>query len=148
MRGLLLTGGILFAASGAHAYEATGSRVTQAGKPVLISGHSSVVNNGCLTKPASITVTQQPEHGSLRTAVGSSQIKGGPGIIDKCIGLSGPGMNVTYVPSSGFSGVDQFRYTVSFPKTDGSASTRDFYYRVQGRPNGAGNARSGWTPAR
>jgi len=108
---------------------------------------SSVVNNGCLMKPATIAITQQPAHGRLDMRAGSQQIKGGVGIIDRCIGKTGPATMVSYVPQAGFVGTDELRYTVTFPSVSGTPQTRDFHARVLVRPLSQTLEGQGWKRA-
>ncbi len=94
-----------------------------------------------------MTVTLSPQFGTISQRVGDSAISGGPGIIDRCIGLTGKGTIVTYTPAKGFVGEDRVRYTVVFVSTNGSSTTRDFNIRIVVHTQATPEA-NGWTKAR
>lgn len=143
---------VILATQASNAYEFKIVRTTTKNKSVIIGNFISVVNEGCITRPGIVQVIDAPASGRLKMRTSTARIGGGPGVIDRCIGLNGKANVVTYIPNTRFLGTETMRFHVTF---SGPESSEILKYLITVQVKAASPAKRGpslrergWYPPR
>lgn len=98
-------------------------RHTSAGHDVLIRTHAQW-NTACVTEePPDITVVTPPSHGHIDMRVGDAALGSTYVGNAHCEGHPGQGMQVIYIPDTGYRGADSVAYEVRYHRGQGKVRT-------------------------